>query len=292
MPKITFDSNAALRASCTVLLRLAVLALTACAAEGADIAEAESPPSGTHVLTVTATDDRFDAAGEIAPGLTTIHMINGGRELHQVQIFRIPADRTSAEFVASVMHPGPLPAWAIAVGGPNAVVPGGTSDATLELTPGRYIVACLVPDADHVPHAAKGMVRPLTVLSARFASRQTPWSDRTVTLTEYAFVLSEPLTVGSHTLRVENDGTQDHEAVLVRLAPGKTARDFAAWADDQIGPPPGEPIGGVTALAPGLEAYVTIDFTPGRYALLCFLPDARDGRPHVAYGMIKEFAIP
>ncbi len=31
--------------------------------------------------------------------------------------------------------------------------------------------------------------------------------------------------------------------------------------------------------------------TPGNYALLCFDSDDGDGKPHIAHGMIKEFAI-
>jgi len=32
-------------------------------------------------------------------------------------------------------------------------------------------------------------------------------------------------------------------------------------------------------------------FTAGDYALLCFVPDAKDGKPHLAHGMVKQFSV-
>jgi hypothetical protein len=44
-------------------------------------------------------------------------------------------------------------------------------------------------------------------------------------------------------------------------------------------------------MAKGAAAYVTIDFTPGDYALVCFLPDAKDGKPHFTHGMVKQIHV-
>jgi hypothetical protein len=65
----------------------------------------------------------------------------------------------------------------------------------------------------------------------------------------------------------------------------------AAWAEKPEGPPPGEPIGGTTAIGPGGYNLLPVDLTPGEYGLICFLPDAGDGRLHLAHGMIKQFSI-
>jgi hypothetical protein len=110
-------------------------------------------------------------------------------------------------------------------------------------------------------------------------------------MADYAFVTSLVPSAGIHTLRVDNQGKQGHEAVLIRLAPGKSLADVAAWVDNQVGPLPAELLGGLTALAPGSEGFFTVDLTPGHYAFLCFVPDAADGKPHIARGMLKEFTI-
>jgi hypothetical protein len=78
---------------------------------------------------------------------------------------------------------------------------------------------------------------------------------------------------------------------FVRLRPGKTAADVLAWLKTKAGPPPGEPYGGTAALQTGEVNFVTADFPKGDYALLCFVPDAGDGRRHVAHGMVGQIRV-
>jgi hypothetical protein len=33
------------------------------------------------------------------------------------------------------------------------------------------------------------------------------------------------------------------------------------------------------------------DLEPGRYALICFLPDLADGKPHFMHGMMQEIEV-
>jgi hypothetical protein len=49
-------------------------------------------------------------------------------------------------------------------------------------------------------------------------------------------------------------------------------------------------VGGVNAVAHGVEAYFEADLTPGEYVLPCFVT-APDGRTHVAHGMIQQIRI-
>jgi hypothetical protein len=112
-----------------------------------------------------------------------------------------------------------------------------------------------------------------------------------MTLKDYDFQLSGPLTPGKHIIRIENAAQQPHEVVLVRLAPGKTPADLAAWVDKMVGPPPAEPLGGMAGLHTGGRAYLAVNLTPGEYGLLCFIPDAKDGKPHVAHGMMKQIKV-
>jgi len=37
--------------------------------------------------------------------------------------------------------------------------------------------------------------------------------------------------------------------------------------------------------------FITATFTPGTYVLLCFIPDAKDGKPHSSHGMAKEIKV-
>ena len=47
----------------------------------------------------------------------------------------------------------------------------------------------------------------------------------------------------------------------------------------------------VTGISKGEFNIFTMDFEPGRYALLCFVPDAGDGMPHFMHGMVQEFTV-
>lgn len=267
---------------------LALGSFIGCHAKDAQTASATTP----QIITIVAKDFGFEAPAAVPAGTVTIRLVNNGPSLHHVQLMRLADGKTVADLVEAVKNPGPLPAWVKAAGGPNAGVPGGPpTESTLTLTPGTYAIVCLIPGSDKVPHFAKGMIAPLTVTASSEAARAAPASDLAISLTDYAFVPSAPIAAGSHTIRFENKGVQDHEALLVRLAPGKRASDVIAWVDNQAGPPPGEPLGGITAIPAGGEAYVTREFSPGNYAFLCFVPDAKDGRMHVAHGMVSEFTI-
>jgi hypothetical protein len=50
-------------------------------------------------------------------------------------------------------------------------------------------------------------------------------------------------------------------------------------------------MGGATPMDKGRYMYITVNLEPGRYALLCFAPDAKDGKPHIAHGMIREITV-
>ena len=94
---------------------------------------------------------------------------------------------------------------------------------------GNYVLICFIPSPDGTPHFAKGMVRPLTVAASTDAVAAEPTSDVTLSLKDYSFTLSKPLTSGKHTIRIESSGSQSHEMQLVRLAPGQKAQDVPAW---------------------------------------------------------------
>jgi uncharacterized cupredoxin-like copper-binding protein len=116
-------------------------------------------------------------------------------------------------------------------------------------------------------------------------------ADIALNIQDYRYATTPVVTSGTHTFRVTNMGKQSHEAVLVRLAPGKTAADFLQWARTASGPPPATLVGGETAMDSGQHGYFTATFTPGHYALMCFVSDDGDNIPHFAKGMVKEFTV-
>ncbi|HEX2610330.1 MAG TPA: hypothetical protein VHK68_04915, partial [Gemmatimonadales bacterium] len=243
-------------------------------------------------VVVTAADYRFSAPSTVPAGLVTIDLVNHGKEMHQAQMVKLEDGKTVADLEKALSSQGPPPSWIKFVGGANGVAPGGEAHATSVLTPGNYAFLCFIPSPDGKMHAAKGMVQPFTVAGGASAgASEAPHGDVTMKLTDYNFTLSKPLTPGKHTILVENAGPQPHEVVLLKLAPGKKAEDFGKWAETMKGPPPAQPLGGVTFLDKGAQGSFTADLTAGDYGLICFVPDAKDGKPHFVHGMIKTIKV-
>lgn len=269
------------------------------AVAGADTGAAApaSTAAAANVVTVTASDYAFAAPDEIPAGLTTFKLVDSGKEVHHASLVRLKDGKTHADLVVAMkaMKPGmPPPAWIEPVGGPNAIVPGGESNATLMLEPGNYALVCFVLDANIVPHFMLGMTKGFTVTPASAtstASAPEPTADITVTLSDYKFDWSKPLTAGRHVIRVETAAGQPHEMTLFQIPPGKSLKDLEAWLPIMKGPPPAMPFGGVSGLVAGKPNYITVDLKPGDYAAVCFLEDHKDGKPHFMHGMTQAIKI-
>lgn len=271
-----------------------VLAQAACtvdkAADESRGAFAQTPAASANLVTVTATEFAFAALATIPAGLTTVRLVNQGKEMHHAQLVRLDEGHTVQE-LSQVKEGEPIPAWVHFVGGPNAHAPGAFSEATMVLEPGSYALVCLIPSPDGVPHIAKGMVKPLTVVPAE-SQAQIGQADVRMTLTDYAFAITPELTAGRHVIDVSNAAAQPHEVVLMQLAPGKTPQDLMGWMQAGMqGPPPAMPVGGTSLLSSGQSNQLTLDLQAGEYALLCFVPDAKDGKPHVAHGMVRQITV-
>jgi len=271
----------------------AALALAA-----AGCAKKEVPPAaqtGPNHIIVTATDFAFTAPDSVAAGLEMFHLVSKGPSIHHLQIAELLEGKTVSDLMAAFKNPGPPPAWVRFVGGPNAVapVPTDTAVAWLTLTAGNYALICLIPDTAGVPHFAHGMVRPLTVTASAATPAPEPQADVVIHLKDYAFEITGNLTAGPHTIRIVNDGPQPHEMIIAQMAPRKKAMDLANWVETgkMRGVPPAKPMGGATTLAPGASQVIAVTLTAGNYGLLCFVPDAKDGKPHAMHGMVKDLTV-
>jgi len=94
---------------------------------------------------------------------------------------------------------------------------------------------------------------------------------------------------------ITNAGKQTHHFGLFRLPPEGDAQELLRLEEDI----PGLDVAGFTdPIAPGEtnRAWVFIEpLEPGRYAMVCFLPDTSEGpegTPHAFKGMVHEFTVP
>jgi hypothetical protein len=254
---------------------------------------AVAAPGGSNVVRVEARDFALALPDNIPAGLTTFRLVNLGKQQHHLSLMRLDPGKTPADALAALIAAGhgPRPGWMHPAGGPNAIMPGAETGATLELEPGTYLAFCEVPGPDPVQHFMKGMVKGFIVTPSMHQAA-LPKGDLTVTLTDYAFTFSQPLASGHHVIAVTNGARQGHMMVIHHYPPGQGIKEFLAWAHDPHGArPPGTALGGVSEIAPGQTVVIEGDFPPGHYSLICFTADARDGTPHFMHGMQREFDV-
>jgi hypothetical protein len=260
--------------------------------EAASPPPAAAPAATATPVTFTATDYHFSGPSQIPAGLTAFRLENQGKELHHLVIARLEQGRTLDSLLAALKRPGPPPAWLRLVGGPNAAEPGAGSNASTVMQPGHYAVMCFIPTTAGVPHVAKGMIASLEVTPSTGPEATAAPPDIVIKLKDYSFDLPAPLTPGQHTIRVQNDGPQTHELVLAQFLPGKSLKDVEAWVKGgEKGPFPAKSLGGISPMDKGESGEFTVTLEPGDYALLCFVPDAKDGKGHLVHGMTKSFKV-
>jgi hypothetical protein len=269
----------------------------ACGADG-EVARTETDPMPS-VVTVTATDYGFEAPDTLQEGWTTFHLVNNGGVLHTAQLVKLKEGQTLDGFreayAEALENDGPWNTLGL-IGGTAAPLPGQSINATLHLEAGHYAWYCPFRSEDGVPYVlGHQMARPFVVTQRGASAPQpvAPEANVTITMVDYAFLLSAPLSAGTNVIRVENQGPEPHEVLLMKLAPGKSVEDMRTYleADDFQSPGPlSSSLGGVVVEAVGGEAYFQAELTSGDYVLFCTLT-APDGRRHWEHGMLMPVRV-
>ncbi len=291
----------------TAVVTATTLLVAACGSGDGDEQASPSQPSTTaavepsaqaaqpdQVLEFTAKEYSFEGPKTATAGLTELQLTNTGMEDHQLGLFRLHDGVDVATVLAAAGKDGLDAAMPYGefVAGPNGTAPSTATSIVAELEPGKYVVLCGIPDAQGVPHAMQGMLTDLTVTPATKTVTQDPDGLPELAMSEYQFDLPKGFD-GSGPVVVVNQGKSVHEAVVARLADGKTVRDVIEY-ESQPYPRNDEPpytlVDGMTFVSPGERGRLDLDLPPGDYAWLCFLPGP-DGRPHLAAGMVHPFTV-
>jgi len=276
-----------------VPLLLGVSALSA-QPGGSPRAALASPALPGHVVEVSAGEFFFQAPDSIPAGLTTFRLRQIGlvhhrvavggaardslasdrgdqtRGFHMMWLVRLDSGKTVADFYRA-KEAGERTPWARHLGGPGFAMPPGTSNATLVLEPGNYVVSCFVGSAreDRTRfHLLNGMLRALTVLPNPAPVAAMPAPDVVIRVSESgALQYSAPIVAGRRVLRIENAGPRSYEFSVRRVVRGRTTAEALAWRPGDIAtrPPPFEPRGGLADVPSGGSLITTMDFEPGDY---------------------------
>jgi hypothetical protein len=105
--------------------------------------------------------------------------------------------------------------------------------------------------------------------------------------------LPDEVPAGSVSLAFTDAGTEEHEIMIVKLAPGEDMT-----LDEVLALPPDEAFSHVEPVAvawgaPGETSYAAMDLEPGTYFALCNIPlgGGMDGMPHHTAGMKQTFVV-
>jgi outer membrane protein assembly factor BamE (lipoprotein component of BamABCDE complex) len=133
------------------------------------------------------------------------------------------------------------------------------------------------------------------------STRSTPtpsstWQTITITAIDYGYVMPNSFTLraGLVDLELVNNGTQPHQAQLVRLNPGVTDEQVVNELIDQRQEARAFSlftyVGGPDTISPDDGQAALLDVPAGNYALICLVTGA-DGLPHVDKGMIRFLTV-
>jgi hypothetical protein len=240
-------------------------------------------------LLVSVATGKVTAPDSIGSGWTRVRVEEDGSG-HILVLFRLPERATDADvraFVAALDTARATPRPAVALGGPEI---GDTGVVVIELTAGRYVLGCVRRGTNGHRHTSDGEAKTMTVTKTPRSpgSSAAPRATQDVRMVDFAYVGAERWPAGSHMLRVENRGQQDHQLRLVRLRAGSTLKD---WVN---APNPGRhgiPVAGVARMGSGQIAYLPVDLPRGTYVLHCLVPDVASGRPHAELGMFRAIQV-
>jgi hypothetical protein len=194
-----------------------------------------------------------------------------------------------------------LPPWFFEVvysGGSGLISSGKTSETTLKLEPGYYVMECYVKMIGGVFHSSMGMAKELIVTENTASDLEiTPDVKLTISSTE-GIVFSDPVNKGKQIFsvyfkdQVAHENFVGHDVNLVKLnenANLETLEKWMNWADPEglITPAPQGVtfFGGVNEMPAGNTGYFSATLEPGNYALVSEVPNT------LSKNMLKTFSV-
>jgi hypothetical protein len=192
------------------------------------------------------------------------------RAFHMVWVVRLDSGHTVNEWYESAVKGEKVP-WATHLGGPSFAEPPITTNATMVLSPGSYVLVCYVGSgrADKTRyHVMRGMFKPLTVRPASATAQALPRGDVRAIITGTGQVtLNGTLRKGTQSIRVTNETDKSQEFTVHRIKPGRSATEALTWNRTDGTGHPFESVGGFSDVPPGASLLTTITFEPGTYVL-------------------------
>jgi hypothetical protein len=256
----------------------------------------QSSAGGIQGVTIVGKDFSFKMPASIEAGWTDFTLTAKGKQPHQFTFLKLNPGVSYAK-IKEVLKDERTGNESLeltqALGGANAIRPGESLHAILNVKPGEYAVVCFTRGHHH-----KGMIKHLTVTGKAKSGEKAPKADGEVVLEDFKITLPGSIGTGSGRFKVVNSGPSPHELQLFR-AEGAPFEKVKSFMDKLIetgnfeARPPFRPIedGGMSVMDTKKSGFVDLDLEPGAYVAVCFVFDEKSKEPHFFKGMLESFEV-
>ncbi len=273
-------------------------------------------PDSGDIIKVIAKDFSFQVDDEINSGWTTFNFENRGHTVHFFLLNLLPDTISYSEYHEKVSIPFQivfdsikegmskadaggmlgkiLPGWYFSgvqsMGGTGFIDQGKTSQITVNLIPGTYVMECYIKEKG-VFHTTLGMMKEVKVLEES-SNINPPKPNIKITLTNHLITPIGEMKKGKNTVSVY---FKEHPKIglgndvhLIKLADESKIDKVIYWLDwmniDGLEPPsPAEFLGGIQEMPIGSIGYFTVHLESGNYAWI--------SESYGALGMVNKFSV-
>lgn len=274
-----------------------------------------SPKPDANIVNVTAKDFSFIVKDSIPNGWTTFRFKNEGHAHHFFFLTLMPENKTLKNYMyelgpafgvtwdslkagmnkkdAGLLLGSLIPKWyakAKVMGGAGLVAPGKTTEATIKLEPGYYVMEFYVKTADGVFHSALGMIKSLTVTNEISKVHEPKNSNIDLTLSNYKIESKGNLNAREHTVAVHFKeqtsfwlGNDVHVVWINDNTNMDDVINWMGWMNINVlrTPAQAEFIDRTQEMPVGYTSYFKLNLKPGKYS---FISESAADK-----GMVKEF---
>lgn len=281
----------------------------------------ETPKETADVIDITTRSMEFKTADTISSGWNTFRYKNRSNEPHFFVMEKYPKGKTienTKKEIGPIFDNGmdlinegkpkeglaefnKLPKWFFEVvfsGGSGLIAPKHTSETTIKLEPGYYIMECYVKMPNGKFHSTMGMLKQIIVTEEK-SGNAPPEEAIAVNISstegiDYEGIISRGEQIFSVEFidQVVHENFVGHDVNLVKLddnASLEALENWMDWTDPKglITPVPEGVtfLGGVNDSPAGSVGYFKATLEPGKYAVIAEVPNA------LKKGMLKTFLV-
>ncbi|OMP29862.1 hypothetical protein [Mangrovimonas sp. DI 80] len=263
----------------------------------------------------------FIGPDSLSSGWTTFRYSNKSFETHLFLLDKYPEGKTIIDTKKDIFPPfdkgmdlinegkveegyaafGALPEWfqnVVFTGGAGLISPNQTTELTIKLDPGYYIMECYVKMSNGKFHTTMGMIKPIIVTS-EVSDLLPPISTVNVSISSTEGIMfDDVIKAGENAIKVtfvdqkKHEHFLEHDVNLVKLDDTADLVALEAWMDwsnpkGLINPAPAGVtfLGGMQEMPAGSEGYFKATLTKGKYAFISEVPKASEKN------MLKVFEV-